>query len=60
MSEFYKNENQEYYNKCIEKYDKLFNTNTFINNNLITLDYLNEISENQEYNFEIQRIINSI
>lgn len=60
MSEFYKNENQEYYNKCIEKYDKLFNTNTCINNNLITLDYLNEISENQEYNFEIQRIINSI
>tara|TARA_A100001015_G_C14907107_1_gene678810 strand:- start:517 stop:1212 length:696 start_codon:yes stop_codon:yes gene_type:complete len=60
MSEYYKYENQEYYNKCIGKYDKLYNTNTSINNNLIKLHYLNEMSENQEYNFEIQNIVNFI
>jgi len=60
MSEYYKNENKEYYNKCIKNYDISYNTNTPINNNEVTINYLNEINENQEYNFEIQRIVNSI
>ena len=57
MGEYYKNENQEYYNKCIKNYDSLYNTNTPINNNEVTLNYLNEIDENKEYKSAIEEVI---
>ena len=60
MSEYYNLENQEYYNKCILNYDISYNTNTPINNNEITLNYLNEINENKEYNFQISNIIKNL
>jgi hypothetical protein len=60
MSEYYKDENQKYYDQCILNYDKFCNKNTPINNNLITLDYLNELDENEEYKFEISKLIDNL
>ena len=60
MGEYYSDDNQEYYNQCIMNYDKVYNKNTPINNNLITLDYLNELNENKEYTFEIEKIIKNL